>query len=81
MGKSEEFRSRIIAKLPESFHDKTGLCIGISTRSGRLIEAKRLMLEASSALEKALNDPHSRVIAFKSDPEKYREYIKSHAKV
>jgi hypothetical protein len=76
IAKAEEFRSRIIAKMPVSFENRTGLCIGLSSRSGRLIEAKRLMLESSTALKKAMADPVSPVIAFKSDPEKYREFLK-----
>ena len=78
MAKAEEFRSRIIAKLPESFKGRAGLCIGLSSRSGRLIEAERLTLEASTAVKKAMADPVSPIIAFKSDPEKYREFIKGH---
>jgi hypothetical protein len=76
--KAGEFRSRSLAKLPDSFKGRDALCIGLSSRSGRLIEAERLTLEASRALEKAQDDPVSHVVAFKSDPEKYREYIKSH---
>jgi len=79
--KTEEFHSRIIFKLPQIFTDGKGgagikLCIGLSSRSGRLIEADRLMLEACSALEKAITDPVSNIVAFKSDPEKYRDFIK-----
>jgi hypothetical protein len=33
-------------------------------------------LEAGKALEKALGDPVSHIVAFKSDPEKYREFIR-----
>jgi len=75
IAKAEEFRSRIIAALPETFEERIGLCIGLSSRSGRLIEAERLMLEATTALKKAITDPVSPVIAFKSDLEKYREFI------
>ena len=79
--RTEEFHNRIITKLPLVFASGKGeegieLCIGISSRSGRLIEASRLMLESSSALEKAMTDPVSKIVAFKSDPEKYREFIK-----
>ena len=80
MDKSEEFRSRIFAKMPESFEDRTKLCIGLSSRSGRLVEAERLMLETFSALDKAMDDPDSPVIAFKSDPEKYREFVRDNLK-
>ena len=79
IAKSEEFRSRIKAGRAEYFPGQKEappeLCIGLSSRSGRLIEADRLMLEASRALDKAVADPASPVIAFKSDPEKYREFV------
>ena len=77
ISKAGEFHRHIAAKLPDLFEGDSGLCIGLSSCSGRLIDAKRLLLEAFSALEKALADPLSRVIAFKSDPEKYREFIKN----
>jgi hypothetical protein len=76
MAKAEEFRSRVIAKLPEYFNERTGLCIGLTSRAGRLVDANRIMLEAFKALEKALTDDVSQVIAFKSDPDKYREFIR-----
>jgi len=77
ISRAEEFRSRISARLPETFEGRSSLCGGLSSRSGRLIEADRLMLEASRALEKALEDPVSPIVAFKSDPEKYRDFIKA----
>jgi hypothetical protein len=73
--KSEEFHSRILNRLSDTFKAGTDLCIGLSSRSGRLIDAERLMFEAAQALEKALKDPISAIIAFKSDPEKYRDFI------
>jgi hypothetical protein len=51
--------------------------IGLSARSGRLVDAGRLYFEAEEALNKALGDPVSPVIAFKSDPEKYRAFLRS----
>jgi hypothetical protein len=75
---AEEFRGRALSKLPDSFEGKTGLCVGLSSRSGRLVEAGRLMLEADTALEKAMKDPASPIIAFKTDLEKYRKFIKNH---
>jgi len=44
MQKSEDFRSRIYANFPASFENKGKILIGLSSRSGRLIEADRLML-------------------------------------
>ena len=73
--KCEEFRARVAKRLPD-FEGRNELFIGLSSRSGRLIEAGRLMMEASTALEKTQEEPVSHVVAFKSDPEKYRKFIK-----
>jgi len=51
--------------------------IGLSSRSGRLLNAERILIEANEALKKACEDPDSSIIAFKSDPEKYREFIRN----
>ncbi|MDR0641743.1 MAG: hypothetical protein LBG07_04700, partial [Treponema sp.] len=56
---------------------KIDLRFGISSRSGRLIDAERIMLEAREALKRAAEDNASHIVAFKSDPEKYRQYVKS----
>ncbi|MDR2259216.1 MAG: hypothetical protein LBE14_08735 [Treponema sp.] len=74
--KSEEFHNRILSKYSGAVKSKTDLCIGLSSRSGRLIDAERLMFEAAEALERALADPVSHIVAFKSDPEKYRAFIR-----
>jgi hypothetical protein len=74
--KAGEFHKRILNKLPASFTSKTDFCIGLSSRSGRLINGERLFFEANAALDKALQDPAAPIIAFKSDPEKYRKFIK-----
>jgi len=81
ISRSERFHSRIISKLQGLSVSQSGvpeieLNIGLSSRSGRLIEADRLILEAHAALEKAIADPDTHIVAFKSDPEKYREYIR-----
>lgn len=49
--------------------------IGISTRSFRLIPGKRIFEEAEQALIRAFNDPETAIVAFRVDPEKYRQYI------
>jgi hypothetical protein len=74
--KSEEFRERVLKKLPDSSKTRQELCVGLSSRSGRLIGAERLMFETSQALLKALSDPLSPIVAFKSDLEKYRDFIR-----
>ncbi|MDR1373454.1 MAG: hypothetical protein LBJ24_00620 [Treponema sp.] len=73
--KSEEFHNRILSTM--SLTTPTDLCIGLSSRSGRLIDANRILMEASQALSRALQDPVSPVVAFKSDLEKYRAFIKN----
>jgi len=58
--------------------DMTGnrdLRAGIASRNGRLISAQRLYGEAESALRKT--DEDKNIVAFRSDPEKYREYLKN----
>jgi len=51
------------------------LRVGIASRNGRLISAGRLFNEADNALDKT--DDEKNIVAFRSDPEKYREYLKS----
>jgi len=75
--KSEKFYQRILDRFPNSYTPAFGLSIGLSSRSGRLLTSERLMLEASQALKKAKNDLKTSIIAFKSDPEKYRAFIAS----
>jgi hypothetical protein len=79
INKAEAFHSRLLHSHSDSFHSKTDFLTGISSRSGRLIEADRLLLEAKKALEKAKVDAGSPIVAFKSDPEKYREFVKKGA--
>ncbi|MDR0589846.1 MAG: hypothetical protein LBG25_04820 [Spirochaetaceae bacterium] len=79
LAKSEIFHDQVLQGLSPAFK-KTDLCIGLSSRAGRLIDEERLIFEAEKALEKALRDPVSPVVAFKSDPEKYRAFIASQNK-
>jgi hypothetical protein len=74
---ADEFHNRIMGKYPALFGAKTDLCIGLSSRSGRPVNAERLMFEAEEALERAMMDPVSHIVAFKSDPEKYRAFMES----
>jgi hypothetical protein len=74
--KSEEFHNRILSTYSSVLKSKTDLCIGLSSRSGRLVDAERIMFEAVEALERALADRVSHIVAFKSDPEKYRAFIR-----
>ena len=73
--KSENFYQRVLEKTADD--DQEFFNIGISSRSGRLLNSDRLLLEAGEALKKARISKTS-IIAFKSDPEKYREFIRNH---
>jgi len=77
ISKCEKFILRIFEKLPDIAEADKGVCIGLSSRSGRLLNADRLILETSEALKRAKKDEDSSIIAFRSDPEKYREYIRN----
>jgi hypothetical protein len=74
--KAEDFHNRLTAGFPGI----SDFRIGLSARSGRLVDADRLYFEASEALNKALYDPVSPIVAFKSDPEKYRAFLRSRGK-
>jgi len=76
ISKAEKFHHRIMGN---SNGSKSILNIGLSSRSGRLLNAKRLIFETTEALKKAKHDSTSSIIAFKSDPEKYRAYIRNQA--
>ena len=75
--RAEKFYQRVMEKYPNSFGAQSTLSIGLSSRSGRLLNGDRLMLEAKEALKKARSDSRTSIIAFKSDPEKYRAFIAS----
>jgi GGDEF domain-containing protein len=77
ISKSEKFHQRMTGKFPPGPNSVSNLFIGLSSRSGRLLNAERLMFESKQALEKAKQDPKSSIIAFKSDPEKYRAFIRN----
>jgi hypothetical protein len=73
---AEQFHEEVMgSNIGEKFPGKLG--IGISSRSGRTVDAERLILEAEQAWRRSLSDPNVSVIAFKTDPEKYRTYMAS----
>jgi len=49
--------------------------MGISSRSGRLVDADRLVGEAFAALNKARDERDTHIMAFRPDPEKFRAYL------
>ena len=74
--KAEKFYQRISQKFPGD-RQAAGLRIGISSRSGRLLNADRLLMEVTEALNRAKKDPKSPIIAFKSNLDRYRAFIAS----
>ena len=49
--------------------------IGITSRSIRMVTGERLMLEAEQAVEHAIQDKDSPIIAFRVDSDKYRQML------
>ena len=72
--KAQGFQHRAMELFPDG-HKRNAVCIGLSSRSGRLLSGERIMFEAMEALHRAKSDRDSSIIAFKSDPDKYRAFI------
>ncbi len=76
---AEEFHKKLSLQLQGhgagSPPAKVPLYIGLSSRAGRLVEARRLAEEALLALERAREDVDSGIVAFKPDPDKYRLWL------
>lgn len=49
--------------------------IGLSSRNGRLLSGSRLIQEAKAALKKSSEDEKNCITGFRSDPQKYREFL------
>jgi GGDEF domain-containing protein len=75
LAKAQKFHQRIMEKIFYNHKTEKCLCIGLTSRSGRLINAGRMLMEADEALRRAKKDRESPIMAFKSDAEKYREFI------
>jgi hypothetical protein len=78
--KAARFHNQIVTEFPELFPHANDLRVGVSSRNKRLIRANRLFLEASRALDKANLEPTSPIVAFRSDPEKYKAFVQSRKK-
>jgi GGDEF domain-containing protein len=62
----------------ESFRKRHPKCtIGLSARSGRLVEAQRVLTEADRSLSRAAAE-RGRIVGFRPDPKKYRQFITQH---
>jgi len=74
---TEEFLKKITAILRQgnTAKDYLKVFVGLSSRSGRLVDASRLIKEAQAALSRAREEADSRIVAFKADPNKYRAFL------
>ncbi len=68
--------SSFITRLEQLFN-VSDLKAGLSSRNERILSPTILIKEAEGALNKAFTESERNLIAFRSDPEKYREYISS----
>ena len=51
------------------------VCIGLSTRSLRLVPGERLLKEAAEAADKAAEQVSMPIVAFRVDHKKYRQFL------
>jgi GGDEF domain-containing protein len=51
------------------------ITVGITTRTARLLPASRMIEEALSAARKAEEEPSLPIVAFRANPEKYRDFV------
>ena len=78
LNKAVEISERLYNNLSDYLKDNNAtneVSIGISSVSKRNITAERILLEADQALIHASQDPDSPIIAFRANPDKYREYM------
>ncbi len=54
---------------------KNKVCIGITTRTSRLLPASRMIEEADTATKKAEEEESLPIVAFRANPDKYRDYV------
>ncbi|MFI3256712.1 MAG: hypothetical protein R3Y36_00260 [Spirochaetales bacterium] len=70
----ENLHSRLKALLREE-NEEVKIAIGLSTRSLRIIPGSRIITEAREAAEKAFTENDLPIVAFRVNPEKYRQFL------
>lgn len=70
-----------LTEIFDGFKMSFDIFIGISTRSLRLISGARLATESQEALVHAKEDKDSPIVAFRVNPEKYRNYLNSQTEI
>ncbi|HPA09344.1 MAG TPA: hypothetical protein PLV73_00830 [Treponemataceae bacterium] len=71
---ADELYENIDALLMESGCESQ-ITIGITTRTARLISADRMLDEAVAAATKAVAEPDLPIVAFRANPDKYRDFV------
>lgn len=66
-----------LAKILNENNSDLSISIGISSRSLRLISGSRLTNESIEALTRAMKDTDSPIIAFRVNPERYKDFLAS----
>lgn len=74
MKMADELYEVIDTLLAESEYESQ-ITIGITTRTARLITADRMIDEAVTAAAKAIAEPDLPIVAFRANPDKYRDYV------
>lgn len=74
MKKCEEIYTGIKNILDE-YNISEPIMIGLTTRSGRLVSAERMIEEAAAAVTRAINGNNDPIVAFRVNTEKYRNFI------
>lgn len=74
--KAQNLYNDINDKLVENNIDGC-FAIGLTSKSLRMVSAQRLINEADQAVERAFNETELPIVAFKVNPDKYREHISS----
>ncbi|UTC68166.1 MULTISPECIES: diguanylate cyclase domain-containing protein [unclassified Treponema] len=74
MKKAEEIYKGTKSILTEYDISKS-VSIGITTRTSRLISSGRMIEEAQAAVNRAINNNDDPIVAFRVNPDKYREFI------
>ncbi len=64
-----------IIRIMDEYNISEPIAIGLTTRSGRLIDANRMMEEARAAIARAIQSADDPIVAFRVNPKKYREFI------
>ncbi|MDR1363878.1 MAG: hypothetical protein LBJ35_07530, partial [Spirochaetaceae bacterium] len=71
---AKEFHRRARELTPQNVYVE--LLMGISARSGRNVSAANLLNEAERAMDKARSNSALPIVAFKADPQKYKEFAR-----